>query len=315
MVETPTNATITVSPAKRTRAPRTKRAPAPTAKVRENQAIKRTRRATRTETPPPLHFRNVGDSDSDYEDEDRDSSHTLEELLVLVKGLKNTTDQHNHAIMDAQTGSKELKEAQQIVKAQNTELQDEVQVNKAQRAWQERCASHGRTDPTAMQMFTEMQSKRRKWTRIIEKAKVSHWRDFLDQASSRTVWKATPYLERQNNCACIPALRVGDNEYADNVGKAQALMECFFTTTLQPSLEMIVAPNEIAWEPITKEEVASALHKAKKNTAPGQDGLPTVIWQELWPYVSTRIAQVFSASVSLGYYPTQWKTAKIVVLR
>ena len=179
IVQSPTNATITVSPAKRTRAPRTKRAPAPTAKVRENQAIKRTRRATRTETPPPLHFRNVDDSDTDYEDEDRDSSHTLEELLVLVKGLKNTTDQQNHAILDAQTGSKELKEAHQIVKAQNTELQDEVQVNKAQRAWQERCASHGRTDPTAMQMFTEMQSKRRKWTRIIEKAKVSHWREGL----------------------------------------------------------------------------------------------------------------------------------------
>ena len=132
MIETPTDATITVSPAKRTRAPRTKRPPAPTAKVRENQAIGRTRRTTRTETPPPLHFRNIGDSDSDYEDEDGDSSHTLEELLVLVKGLKNTIDQQNSAIKEAQTELKELKEEQQTVKTQNTELQDEVRMLRGQ---------------------------------------------------------------------------------------------------------------------------------------------------------------------------------------
>ena len=191
----------------------------------------------------------------------------------------------------------------------------QVEVNKARRTWQERCASHGRTDPTAMQLFTDMHSKRRQWTRTIEKAKASHWREFLDKASSRTVWKATPYLKRQDNYACIPALRVGDDDYVDNAGKAQALLECFFPTTVQPMPEMVVAPEEISWEPITEQEVAGALNRAKKNTAPGQDGLPTLVWRELWPFVSTRITQIFSASVSLGYYPAQWKTAKIVVLR
>ena len=191
----------------------------------------------------------------------------------------------------------------------------QVEVNKARRRWQERCASHGRADPVAAQLFTEMHSQRREWTRTIEKAKASHWREFLDQASSRTVWKATPYLERTNNYACIPALKVGDNEYADNAGKAQALLASFFPTTVPPNPEMIVAPEEIAWEPITEWEVASALNRAKKNTAPGRDGLPTLVWRELWPYVSTRITQVFSASVRLAYFPTQWKTAKIVVLR
>ena len=78
---------------------------------------------------------------------------------------------------------------------------------------------------------------------------------------------------------------------------------------------MIVAPDEIAWEPITEWEVASALNRAKKNTVSGRDGLPTLVWRELWSYMSTRITQIFSASVRLGYFPTQWKTAKIVVLR
>ena len=189
------------------------------------------------------------------------------------------------------------------------------EVNSLRRKWQERCASSGRTDAKAMQLFTEMHTKRREWTRAIEKAKASHWKDFLDQTSSRTVWKTTPYLERQDNYACIPTLRTGDIEYADNPGKARALLECFFPTTQQPMPEMIVAEDEIPWEPITEQEIANALKKAKKSTAPGHDGLPTLVWYELWLYVSSYVTQIFSSSINLRYYPQQWKIAKIVVLR
>lgn len=63
------------------------------------------------------------------------------------------------------------------------------EVNKLRRKWQECCASSGRDDPRAMRLFTEMHSKRRAWTRAIERAKSSHWKEFLDQASSQTVWK------------------------------------------------------------------------------------------------------------------------------
>ena len=126
MSRTPNNATITLSPAKLARAPRSKRQPAPTAKVRENQALRRTRRATRTETPPPLRFQDVEDSDGDYEVEDEDTVNTLEELLVLVKDLKKTIDQQNKSIKEAQSELKELKEEQQHVKEQNNELKDEI---------------------------------------------------------------------------------------------------------------------------------------------------------------------------------------------
>jgi hypothetical protein len=126
MIETPGNATITVSSEKRARAPRNKRTLVPTAKIRENQATRRTRQATRTETPPPIRFHNIEDSDSDYEDENGDTSHTVEELLGLVKGLKKTIDQQNRSIQEALTTLKELKEEQHIVKTQNIELVGEV---------------------------------------------------------------------------------------------------------------------------------------------------------------------------------------------
>ena len=46
--------------------------------------------------------------------------------MGLVKCLKKAIDQQNSTIKDAQNELKELKEEQQIVKTQNTELQDEV---------------------------------------------------------------------------------------------------------------------------------------------------------------------------------------------
>jgi regulator of replication initiation timing len=123
---TPNNATITVSPAKLARAPRGKRPPAPTIKVRENQALRRTRRATRAESPLPLQFQDVEESDGEYEEETEDTANTLEELLGLVRDLKKTIDQQNRSIQEAQTELKELKEEQQHIKEQNIELKDEI---------------------------------------------------------------------------------------------------------------------------------------------------------------------------------------------
>lgn len=55
-------------------------------------------------------------------------------------------------------------------------------------------------------------------------------KDFLDQANSRTVWRAT-LMQRRDDYANIPPLNYGDDEVADNPEKAQLLMETFFPLT------------------------------------------------------------------------------------
>ena len=62
-------------------------------------------------------------------------------------------------------------------------------------------------------------------------------------------------------------------------------------------------------------EITKALKLAKKRTAPGADGLLMLVWWHRWPYVASVVTRNFTASVHLGQYPQQWKTAKIVVLR
>ena len=120
MSRTPNKATITLSP------PRTKRLTAPTAKVRENQTIRRTRRTNRTQSPQLLHFQDVEDSDDDYEEEDENAANALEDLLLLVKELKETIDQQHKSIQEAQAELKEVKDEQRYVREQNDELKNEI---------------------------------------------------------------------------------------------------------------------------------------------------------------------------------------------
>lgn len=129
------------------------------------------------------------------------------------------------------------------------------------------------------------------------------------------MWKTTLYLGRRDRHTGVPALRTNDAEVTDSTDKARLLMETFIPPTGEPIPEAVVAPKELLWEPITESEIMKALRNAKKRTAPDQDGLPTLVWHNLWPYLSTVVTNIFTGSINLGHYPQQWKTAKIAVLR
>ena len=160
-----------------------------------------------------------------------------------------------------------------------------------------------------MDLFKDMRRKRREWTRNIEKAKKKHWREFLEQASSGdSLWKAAKYAKPTNNYATIPPLKVADMEYTTNDDKARIFLESFFphrdTETSQQSHRRSNR-QELPWKPITEQEIARVLLKAKRNKAPGIDGLPMLVWKNIWNYTSKAIIQIFKASIRLSHYPVR----------
>jgi ribonuclease HI len=190
------------------------------------------------------------------------------------------------------------------------------EVNRARRKWQESCATRGRQHAVSNALFQDMQRKRRAWTRTIEKVKLQHWKEFLDKAGEGHLWKAASYMKPRESYGCIPPLKDGTNEVVDNACKAKLFMDAFFPKMAAPEAREDPEPNEeIRWDPITKEEVYRALQCMKARKAPGEDEIPTLVWKQIWPYLSEEIFQIFTASISLGYYPRQWKRARIVVLR
>ncbi|KAI3260240.1 hypothetical protein CBS147308_10345 [Penicillium roqueforti] len=135
-----------------------------------------------------------------------------------------------------------------------------------------------------MTLFQEMQQKRRIWTRTIEKVKASHWKQFLDEAGEGKLWKAATYMKPREAWGCIPALHVGTNELTENKEKAQAFLDSFFPKMDEPDeVPLARAPLELPWQPITEREIQRSLKSTKGSTAPGEDGVPTLVWKQLIP--------------------------------
>ncbi|CEJ62845.1 Putative Reverse transcriptase [Penicillium brasilianum] len=189
-------------------------------------------------------------------------------------------------------------------------------VNRIRRRWQQSCASLGRDHPHTKDAFREMQESRRAWTRTIEKARASRWKQFLDEAGEGKLWKAATYMKPRDSWGCVPTLRVDDHEVTENEPKAQAFLNSFFPEMSTPDDSVsTAAPLELPWQPITELEIQRSLKSAKGTTAPGEDNLPMLVWKQLWTHLRSVITGIFNASVNLGYHPRQWRTAKIVVLR
>lgn len=66
---------------------------------------------------------------------------------------------------------------------------------------------------------------------------------------------------------------------------------------------------------IMKNELKSAVHAMQPHKAPGFDGIQSVLLGEVFDNISSRLLEVFNASLRNGHYPAVWKTAVVVILR
>lgn len=66
---------------------------------------------------------------------------------------------------------------------------------------------------------------------------------------------------------------------------------------------------------LTMEEVERKVMAPKPWKAPGEDGLPAMVWKELWPVVKERVLHLFRLSIKNGELPTQWRSARIIPLK
>lgn len=83
---------------------------------------------------------------------------------------------------------------------------------------------------------------------------------------------------------------------------------------LPPSTDNIEY-HQLPSAPLILKEVRESIFHAKPLKGPRQDGLPALVWQELWPVLGKVLVQLFQASFDQGKLPYQWKIAKIIPLR
>jgi hypothetical protein len=64
----------------------------------------------------------------------------------------------------------------------------------------------------------------------------------------------------------------------------------------------------------TQAELSSIITKLKHRTAPGEDAIPNILIRRFTPTTLKHLAIIFNAALRLGYFPTQWKHAKVLAI-
>ncbi len=148
--------------------------------------------------------------------------------------------------------------------------------------------------------------------------KRTHWDDFVTDESN--IWKAFKYvksgMEMTNDK--VPPLQRADGSTTRGKGEqAEELLSTFFQplpVEIEPEGER-PRREETAMPDLTLQEIEEKVMATKPWKAPGEDGLPAIVWKKLWHVVKHRVWALFDSSLKEGKVPHQWRTAKIIPLR
>jgi hypothetical protein len=152
----------------------------------------------------------------------------------------------------------------------------------------------------------------------IRRQKKAHWDSLLEDGAN--IWQSAKYLSPGGEAIGdkIPPLKRRDGTTtSDKAEQAEELLSVFF-----PPLPAVIedeerrpAQREIAMSELTLEEVEEKVMAAKAWKAPGEDGLPAMVWKQLWPVVGDWVLHLFRTSLRDGELPVQWRSAKIIPLK
>ncbi|KJZ68823.1 hypothetical protein HIM_11783 [Hirsutella minnesotensis 3608] len=152
----------------------------------------------------------------------------------------------------------------------------------------------------------------------VRKQKKSHWDDFVTDENN--IWKVVKYLKPGVNMFDdkVPPLRRADGSITKGKAeKGEELLSTFF-----PPLPNMIEPEgerpqreAITMPDLTLQEIEEKVMAAKPWKAPGEDGLPAIVWKKLWHAVKHRVWTLFDSSLQEGVVPHQWRTAKIIPLK
>ena len=152
----------------------------------------------------------------------------------------------------------------------------------------------------------------------VRRQKKAHWEDFL--ADDTNIWQAAKYLDPGGSSAFdkIPPLTRRDGSSTrDKIEQAEELLSAFFPPLPARIEDEGPRPQRtpVSMPPSTMEEVERRIFAAKSWKAPGDDGLPAMVWKQVWPVVKDRVLLLFQTSLDRGELPAQWRNAKIIPLK
>jgi hypothetical protein len=195
---------------------------------------------------------------------------------------------------------------------------DLTRLRRAYTFWRNQARAQRRAGQQRPDLERRAKEAAKEYHDAIRNQKKAHWDDFL--ADDVNIWKATKYLEPSKYTMGdkVPPLKRGDGSMTkDKAEQTEELLSTFFPPMPakiedegeRPQRKAVPMPG------LTLEEIEEKVMAAKPWKAPGDDGLPAMVWRRLWPVVKYRVLALFDASIRDGIVPRQWRSAKIIPLK
>ena len=195
---------------------------------------------------------------------------------------------------------------------------DLTQLRRIYTYWRNRARAERRAGRALVDLEKMAKGAAKQYHDAIRQQKKKLWEEFL--ADNNNIWKAAKYLKSSDDAAFgkIPQLVKADGTVtANHREQEEELLATFFPALPEGIEDEGPRPQRapLRMPPITTEEVERQLFATKSWKAPGEDGLPAIVWKETWPVVKHRVLTLFQTSLEDGTLPTQWRHAKIIPLK
>ena len=161
---------------------------------------------------------------------------------------------------------------------------DLTQLRQTYTFWRNQARSRRRMGQTTPELDQRARTAAKEYQDAIRKQKSSHWNDFL--ADDANIWQATKYLQTGSGTTgdkIPPLLRPDGSVTEGKAEQAQELLTVFFPplpTRIEDEAQRPQRPP-VRMSDLTMEEVEQKVLTARPWKAPGEDGLPAMVWRQL----------------------------------
>jgi hypothetical protein len=184
---------------------------------------------------------------------------------------------------------------------------DLTQLRRVYTYWRSRARTERRAGRIIPDLERQAQAAAAQYHETLRKQKKIHWNDFL--ADNANIWQAAKYLNPDGSAAfdkIPPLVRTDGSITTDKTEQAKELLATFF-----PPLPAVIEEEgprpqraPVPMPRLSVEEVERRVFAAQSWKAPGDDGLPAIVWKQIWPVVKERVTILFQTSLDVGELPT-----------
>lgn len=247
----------------------------------------------------------------------------LEDLLITIDDIDAAVARFNKLIIDARTHAVPMSKQKDPKNDISHEARTQIQERNRLMRIRQRC-----TNSLAKAAWkTQINRLNKQIDVIIQKDRNKNWQNSLSNlpTGGKKFWHINRNIRGKNGPVAAKFI-VGDNTLSSPEEKVEALAESFeraHQSTFDPHHPINVKVNNFIrsfvptnddnfCEMTSEEEINGIISKIKPLKAPGPDGIQNILLKKLPSRAISYIAILFNKCIKLGYWPNDFRQAKVV---